>query len=1361
MAFATCSGTSPNIVCTSSGGAISASSAAGAASLTPTLASPYPSSNAVTTSGAIASIAVRLNGVNGNSLENADLLLVAPTGQTFIFQSDAGGFSALSNVTYTVADSAASSLPNSTAVVNGSTYRPANYSGPSDPDTFPPSGSFAGLQNVIGAPPTPSVTSSSPAPTGSATFASRFNGVTAAGAWKLYVVADAFTPGDALSIDSWDLLLAVTISNISTITSVTSSANPVLIPLSGNSTATITATVTAGGNPVTLGTVTFLKGAQELAANVALNGSGQASMTFNTTGAATPVLSEGTHNITAIYSGATGFTSSNGTLSQTVDRATTVTGNNFCNAGTLPLANSPGPATPIYPSKLFVSGLGGTTQAVTMSLRGFSHPSTDNVDLLLVSPTGQKFIPFSYISDPLAMTSGANISLSDLAASTLPSGGAVASGAYRPSHGLSGITFVQASFPAPAPAGPYGNAAPGGSATFASAFSGASPNGTWRLFASSHGSAAAGTSEITSGWCLTFSTSVDPATTTTPTVSPTPSALNQSATIEALVATAATGAPVNAQGAVSFREGSTDLAGPLSLGPDGVASFTKSDLTQGAHFIDAFYGGSPGLFGVSSGQVLHYVDAATTNPSAGQFCNATPLSFPNIVNAPGAPYPTRIQVGGMGGTLQKVTISLNGLTHSFPDDIDMMVTGPNGNSLIAFSDVGGGSAVSALNIILDSTAGTVLPDGTTLASGAFRPADFLVGSDTFAAPAPVTNVASASAVTLSGAFNNSDPNGIWTLWTTNDSAGSFSGPVAGSLSGGWCVNVTMNSPVLTISKTHSGNFVQGQSGQYTVTVGSNGPGSTAGTITVVDTPPAGLTITGMSGSGWSCTVGTGTCTTTSVVPSGGALPAITVTVDVAANATSPRVNSASVSGGGSVGTASANDSTIITAVSDLTVSKTSNSTFRQGEQATYTLTVTNSGAGATTGAFALSDTLPTGLTISAIPTSASWDCSGSTLTVLSCVSTPGASLAAGGSAAAVNMTVSIASNAPPSITNTAIVAGGGEINTSNNSGSLTSSVAALPTVTVNVPAGVQFAFNGQTYTGTQTVQIAPGNYTLATSTPQTLGAGTRAVFSNWSDGGAIAHNVIVGSSPLVITGTFTTQFQLTNTAGTGGTVAPASGTFFDSGNVVNVTATANSGFVFSTWSGPVANASAAATTVTMNAPKSIAAAFTAIPSGPTVVSVRVLFGTQSYALSGNVRNRLPWRVTGLRVTFSEAITSATLNSLTGLTPTAVAGIGTSTLTWTINPVALGNVTTALAGSGPNAITNATGSPLNNGAGATQSFRVLWGDFNDDGVVNSVDTVGVNNARSLPYNVFADANGSGVVDAADVTLVRSRLGATLP
>ena len=167
------------------------------------------------------------------------------------------------------------------------------------------------------------------------------------------------------------------------------------------------------------------------------------------------------------------------------------------------------------------------------------------------------------------------------------------------------------------------------------------------------------------------------------------------------------------------------------------------------------------------------------------------------------------------------------------------------------------------------------------------------------------------------------------------------------------------------------------------------------------------------------------------------------------------------------------------------------------------------------------------------------------------------------------------------------------------------------------------------------------------------------------------------------------------------------------------------------------------------------------PSTPTVVSFSVLFGSQSYNVIGATRNRLPWQITGIRVVFSEPLTGGNINSLSGVVPISFSGLGTNTLTWSISPISMSSVVASLSGIGANALTDAGGNPLANGTGFIRTLKVLWGDFNDDGNVTSADMVGVNNASVTPYNVFADANGDGIVNVADVQTVRSRLGTSLP
>jgi len=115
--------------------------------------------------------------------------------------------------------------------------------------------------------------------------------------------------------------------------------------------------------------------------------------------------------------------------------------------------------------------------------------------------------------------------------------------------------------------------------------------------------------------------------------------------------------------------------------------------------------------------------------------------------------------------------------------------------------------------------------------------------------------------------------------------------------------------LLGVTKTHSGSFAQAQTGAtYAVTVSNVASnGATIGAVTVFDTPPVGLTLVSMAGTGWTCA--SYCCSRSDALAPSSSYPPITVTANVAANAPSPLVNSVTVSGGGSA-PASATDTAI-------------------------------------------------------------------------------------------------------------------------------------------------------------------------------------------------------------------------------------------------------------------------------------------------------------------------------------------------------------------------------------------------------------------------------------------------------------------
>ncbi|MEU0404554.1 hypothetical protein ABZ318_30880, partial [Streptomyces sp. NPDC006197] len=258
-----------------------------------------------------------------------------------------------------------------------------------------------------------------------------------------------------------------------------------------------------------------------------------------------------------------------------------------------------------------------------------------------------------------------------------------------------------------------------------------------------------------------------------------------------------------------------------------------------------------------------------------------------------------------------------------------------------------------------------------------------------------------------------------------------------------CAPVTQAPPApaqLSINKTHSGNFTQGGTGTYTLTVSNaSGAGTTSGTVTVTDTPPAGVTpdVSSSGGPGWICSQnsGTVTCTRSDPLAPGASYPPITLTVNVTTGAPCTFTNTAGVSGGGSAA-ASDSDPTTVTGGTctpaqspALSVNKSHTGNFTQGGIGTYTIDVSNAAnAGPTTGTVTVTDTLPTGVT----PTAASgtgWNCSISGQTV---TCTRSDALAAGAGYPTINITTNVTTSAPCTFSNTATVSGGGSPSASDN-----------------------------------------------------------------------------------------------------------------------------------------------------------------------------------------------------------------------------------------------------------------------------------------------------------------------------------------
>ncbi len=525
-----------------------------------------------------------------------------------------------------------------------------------------------------------------------------------------------------------------------------------------------------------------------------------------------------------------------------------------------------------------------------------------------------------------------------------------------------------------------------------------------------------------------------------------------------------------------------------------------------------FYGGGA-LFAGDGGQVTITNSTVSGNRSnayntngggyggGGGIANSGVVSLRNVTiannrapNGPGGGINTSAQPGypgtvSMGNTIvaNNTNVFDNGFTYTYNPDVSGAFTS-QGFNLVRTRGTSSGYVASDL------------PDGSNplleaLASngGLTQTHRLINGSQA------IDRGSNALAVNT---FNN-------TVLTTDQRGAGFARIVDGNLDGTATVDIgafevqtgAIQPPDLTIAKSHAGNFAQGQIGaRYTIVVTNNGESPTSGTVTATDTLPNGLTATAISGSGWTCNLGTLSCTRTDALAVSASYPAITLTVNVATTAPSSVINRATVSGGGEANTANntASDTATVNAVADLTIVKSHTGNFTRGDTGkTYSITVSNNGGAATSGTVSMIDTLPSGLTATAFSGNG-WSCSLATLTC-----TRSDALASNSSYPVITLTVNVTNDAPSSVINTATVSGGGETFTANNtandativfsaasytiSGRITNGGQGLFGVTVTVSGGATtttdaagvYSFTNLTQGGSYTVTPSLSGYNFA------------------------------------------------------------------------------------------------------------------------------------------------------------------------------------------------------------------------------------------------------------------------------------------
>jgi len=116
------------------------------------------------------------------------------------------------------------------------------------------------------------------------------------------------------------------------------------------------------------------------------------------------------------------------------------------------------------------------------------------------------------------------------------------------------------------------------------------------------------------------------------------------------------------------------------------------------------------------------------------FTNTTAIAIADESSA--VPYPSAISVSGLVGVITNVSVTLQGLTHSYPDDIDVLLVGPDGRRAMLMSDAGGSFPVNEVTLTFD-TVSQPIPSSSQISSGAYSTANWGGSTrDHFLPPAP-------------------------------------------------------------------------------------------------------------------------------------------------------------------------------------------------------------------------------------------------------------------------------------------------------------------------------------------------------------------------------------------------------------------------------------------------------------------------------------------------------------------------------------------------------------------------------------------------------------------------------------------------
>ncbi|MCC6322564.1 MAG: hypothetical protein IT438_14140 [Phycisphaerales bacterium] len=135
-----------------------------------------------------------------------------------------------------------------------------------------------------------------------------------------------------------------------------------------------------------------------------------------------------------------------------------------------------------------------------------------------------------------------------------------------------------------------------------------------------------------------------------------------------------------------------------------------------------------------------------------------PAGAPTSTAGPSAPYPSTVTVSGLTAPIGEVKVRLNGFSHTFVVDLDVLLVGPGGQTCLLLNRVGGGGPGVSNVDYLFADDGALIPSSSIVGSGRYRPSQLPMGTG-FPTPAPAPPYG-----TSLGGFSGKDANGTWSLY---------------------------------------------------------------------------------------------------------------------------------------------------------------------------------------------------------------------------------------------------------------------------------------------------------------------------------------------------------------------------------------------------------------------------------------------------------------------------------------------------------------------------------------------------------------------------------------------------------------------